>query len=285
MANLYLAIDIDEEGGRHILGWLENGKIKLENVYSFEMKYVQKDNKKFWDLNYIFEHIKNGIACCREIKKLPVLVGLTACDGCFVLLDNDDRVIDDMIFSLDDTELINGFKDNYSALIAKTKSFLMLSDYFNFMLTGRKQCEYTNLLSRKLISWETKNWDEEYAARLGFDRTQLPNVSHPGNVISNLTLQVTEEVGYDFVIIQAASRKACAAILKMQDKCDSSKTGDDQNTEIKQKDRKSDIIADELKTAIGCLCILMISAHELKDFEAARECIRNMFYSGDIPAP
>jgi len=32
----YLAIDIGASGGRHILGSVEDGKLKLEEVYRFE---------------------------------------------------------------------------------------------------------------------------------------------------------------------------------------------------------------------------------------------------------
>ncbi|MCI8395484.1 MAG: hypothetical protein HFE89_02775, partial [Acutalibacter sp.] len=35
---LYLAVDIGASSGRHILGWLEEGKIRLEEVYRFENK-------------------------------------------------------------------------------------------------------------------------------------------------------------------------------------------------------------------------------------------------------
>jgi len=326
MGSIYLAIDINEESGRHVLGWLEDGKIKLEEVHKFDIKYIDRNDIKLWDLQHIFEQIKTGIARCREIGKLPVLVGLTACDGYFVLLDHEDKVIDDLVFCLDDTAFIENFKNNYAACIEKTKCFLMLSDYFNFLLTGRKACNYTSLLPRKLISLDKKDWDDEHIAKLGFIRTQFPPVSQPGSVIGNLTLKVTDEVGYDFVILQAASRKACAALFNMPDICydkeeksylnsdkanikekaknksDEPKDNQDErhndenqnedniyNDQIgnkvdgvisdEQKEQKySASISDELKTAIGCLSILMISGHELKDFEAARECIRESFY-------
>ena len=32
----YLAIDIGASSGRHILGWMENGKLRLEEIYRFE---------------------------------------------------------------------------------------------------------------------------------------------------------------------------------------------------------------------------------------------------------
>ena len=32
----YLAIDIGASSGRHILGWMENGKLRLEEIYRIE---------------------------------------------------------------------------------------------------------------------------------------------------------------------------------------------------------------------------------------------------------
>lgn len=32
----YLAVDIGASGGRHILGWLENGILKTEEIYRFD---------------------------------------------------------------------------------------------------------------------------------------------------------------------------------------------------------------------------------------------------------
>lgn len=38
----YLAIDIGASSGRHILGWLENGKIRIEEIYRFENALIEK---------------------------------------------------------------------------------------------------------------------------------------------------------------------------------------------------------------------------------------------------
>lgn len=283
MSILYLAIDISEESGRHIMGWQEDGKLKLEELYSFNIKYIERDGKKLWDLEYIFEQIKAGIAGCREKGRLPVLVGLTACDGYFVLLDHTDEVIDNKVFCLD-TIGMEANKNNYSAYVDKTACFLMLSDYFNFLLTGKKQCEYTNLLPGKLVSRDKKDWDWEYISGLGLKPAIFPPIAHPGSVIANLTLEVTEELGYDFIIMQPASRKASAALVKLPEIKSSYSTDTDMadkqksdNGDKEEKHQVKDIINDELKPAIGAISIMMISSHELKDLEAVREMICNSF--------
>ena len=53
----YLAVDIGASSGRHILGWLENGKIRIEEIYRFENKLVNKNGHLCWDLDHIFHEV------------------------------------------------------------------------------------------------------------------------------------------------------------------------------------------------------------------------------------
>lgn len=273
MGSLYLVADINEKGGCHVLGRLEDGKIKLEEVYRFEIKQTQKNGKNLWDLEYIFEQIKAGITNCRKIGKLPVMVGITACDNLFVLLDQNNKVIDDMIFSLDNLKNPETFKNEYLPYIEKAKCFLMLADYFCFLLTGRMQCNYIYLIPRGLVSRDTLGWNEEFIEKMGLDKSQLPPVSRPGNVIGNLTLEITDEIGYDFIVMETLSRQTAAAIFKTAENGIREDNEDIQDTgKTQQTDKGS--IPDELKSIIGCLCILFIISHELKDINDAVDCIR-----------
>ena len=65
-----LAIDIGASGGRHILGFLDNGKITLKEIYRFENNVVNKDGNIIWDIEYLFSEIKKGIKECKKINKI-----------------------------------------------------------------------------------------------------------------------------------------------------------------------------------------------------------------------
>ena len=43
MQNYYLAVDIGASSGRHILGYIENGKIQIEEIYRFENGMKNQD--------------------------------------------------------------------------------------------------------------------------------------------------------------------------------------------------------------------------------------------------
>ena len=65
----HLAIDIGASSGRTILGWVENKKLKLQEVYRFE-NYIKKENGALvWDIKHLVKEVVKGIAKCHEIGK------------------------------------------------------------------------------------------------------------------------------------------------------------------------------------------------------------------------
>ena len=88
MANkYYLAVDIGASSGRHILGWLEKGKIRLEEIYRFENKLVKQSGHLCWDLEHLFHEVTAGMKKCGELGRVPVSVGIDTWGVDFVLLD------------------------------------------------------------------------------------------------------------------------------------------------------------------------------------------------------
>ena len=59
--NYYCAIDIGASSGRHILGWIEDGRIQTEEVYRFPNGVHQEDGHLVWDTEALFASVKAGI--------------------------------------------------------------------------------------------------------------------------------------------------------------------------------------------------------------------------------
>ena len=57
MGNCYLAIDIGASGGRHILGYMENDKIRLKEIYRFENRMINDGGNLCWNTEYLFQQI------------------------------------------------------------------------------------------------------------------------------------------------------------------------------------------------------------------------------------
>ncbi|MBQ9765324.1 MAG: rhamnulokinase [Lachnospiraceae bacterium] len=244
MSNYYLAVDIGASSGRHILGHLENGKIVLEEVYRFENKLVQKNGHLCWELDRLFDEIVNGIAECKKIGKIPVSMGIDTWGVDFVLLDENDKVLGDTVayrdsrtegvdaevykvISEDDLyartgiqkQLFNTIYQLYAIklsnpeYIKNAKSFLMVPEYFNFLLTGVKKNEYTNATTGQLVNAVTKDWDYELIEKLGYNKEMFGELNLPKTSVGNLSEAIKARVGFDLEVILPATHDTGSAVM------------------------------------------------------------------------
>jgi rhamnulokinase len=88
-----LAIDMGASSGRHILGFMEDGKLKLEEIYRFENGIVDIDGTLCWDIDHLFTEIKNGLKECKKLGKIPETVAIDTWGVDYVLLDKDKKEI------------------------------------------------------------------------------------------------------------------------------------------------------------------------------------------------
>ena len=244
MATYYLAVDIGASSGRHILCHMEDGKMILEEIHRFENGMIKKDGHRCWDTEHLFKEIKAGIKKCKEIGKLPVSMGIDTWAVDYVLLDENDKVLgntygyrDHRMEGMDEEVYkIIPEKDLYARtgiqkqifntiyqlmahkvqepeLLAKAKTFLMLPDYFQFLLTGNKVSEYTNATSGQLVSPTTKQWDMELIGMLGYPKEMFLPLSMPGTVVGKFSKEVEEEVGFSCEVILPATHDTASAVM------------------------------------------------------------------------
>ena len=70
----YLAIDIGASSGRHILGWIENGKIRIEEIHRFQNGIVGRNGHLCWDVDRLFHEVVEGLKRCRTLNHLNYLL-------------------------------------------------------------------------------------------------------------------------------------------------------------------------------------------------------------------
>ena len=71
-----LAIDIGASSGRHIIGYMENGKMVLEEIYRFPNYMDGVDGHRVWDTKRLFNEILAGLIKAKEIGKIPETIGI-----------------------------------------------------------------------------------------------------------------------------------------------------------------------------------------------------------------
>lgn len=251
MVDYYLAVDIGASSGRHILGYIKDGKMILEEVYRFENGMVSKGGHTCWNLKSLFENIKTGIKKCKEIGKIPVSMGIDTWAVDYVLLDEEDKVLGETYGYRDkrtkgmDEEVykVMSEKDLYERTgiqkqifntiyqlmatkkrnpehLVKAKTFLMLPDYFQFLLTGKKVSEYTNATSTQLVDAKTNEWDMALIEKLGYPKEIFLPLSQPGSLVGHFTKEIQDEVGFDCKVILVATHDTGSAVMAVPTESD-----------------------------------------------------------------
>lgn len=244
MDKYYLAIDIGASSGRHMLGHMENGELKLEEIYRFPNEMVRKNGRLCWDLERLFEEILNGMKKCCHLGKIPQSVGIDTWAVDFVLLDKEGRILGDSVAYRDDRTLdmdkrvaesikeeelyartgiqkqqfntiyqLMALKVQNPSYLEEAESFLMIPDYFHYLLTGKKSNEYTNATTTQLVSPDTKEWDLELMGRLGYPEKIFGKISLPGTELGGLKDEIKEEVGFDCKVVLPASHDTASAVM------------------------------------------------------------------------
>lgn len=249
----FLAVDIGASSGRHMLGHLEKGRLVLEEIYRFENGMKQTGQGLCWDIPALFQEIKTGIRRCGELGKIPVSMGIDTWAVDYVLLDEQDRILGDTFGYRDsrteemDEEVyrlipekelyqrtgiqkqifntvfqLMAVKKEHPEYLEQAKTFLMLPDYFHFLLTGEKRSEYTNATSTQLVNAETKDWDDEIISRLGYPREMFLPLSQPGTPVGVFTKEIENEVGFSCQVVLPATHDTASAVMAVpcqEDNC------------------------------------------------------------------
>ncbi len=246
MGEYYLAVDIGASSGRHILFSMEAGKIQMEEIYRFENGMKQEDGKLVWDTKHLFFEIKNGMKECKKLGKCPVSMSIDTWGVDYVFLDADGQLLGDSYGYRDHRtqgmdeklyELIleeelyarTGIQkaifntiyqltaDAYQRpeILEKATTFLMIPDYLNFLLTGKRASEYTNATTTGLVNPRSKQWDYELIERMGLRKELFLELQLPGNEVGHLKKELQEEIGFDCKVLQCASHDTASAVMAM----------------------------------------------------------------------
>ena len=242
--NKHLAIDIGASSGRHILGWIEDGKIKLKEIYRFENSQVFKGGHDCWNVQALARHVLDGCRAAAAAGEIPTTIGIDTWGVDFVLVDGRGLPVGEAVAYRDKRtegmpEYVDGiipFADLYSRcgiqkvsfntiyqLVAlkrehpeqleKAERILLIPDFLNFVLTGKMANEYTDASTSSLVNAKTCDWDREVIAKLGLPDRIFKPLSMPGTVLGGFTSAVRNVIGYDAKVVLPACHDTGSAYL------------------------------------------------------------------------
>lgn len=72
----YAAVDIGASSGRVVVGFVEDGRIHLEEVHRFDNRQVRRGGHDCWDIDLLYGELVRGLALCKEAGFAPKSVGI-----------------------------------------------------------------------------------------------------------------------------------------------------------------------------------------------------------------
>ena len=223
----FLAFDLGAESGRAILGQFDGKRIQLSEVHRFPNGPVYLPDGMHWDVLRLWTEIKQSMGLiAREHGGDLAGVGLDTWGVDFGLLDRDgalvsnpyhyrdsrtDGMIDEAFRRVPREEIfeqtgiqfmpLNSLYQLLSMVVSRSpaldiaETFLTMPDLFNYWLTGRKVCEFSNATTTQCYDPRKGDWARPLLEGLDIPTHIFPEIVPPGTILDQLSPSVAEEVG------------------------------------------------------------------------------------------
>lgn len=224
MKNNVLAYDFGASSGRAMLGTLEDGKISIKEIHRFSNDPVTVGKEYYWDVLRLWHEIKNGLVKAKEFEAYES-IGIDTWGVSFGVIDKDgslvanpmhyrdtafDKAREEFLkeFPFDRLYELTGIQDiafntvyqlynmkkNKGYILDNAGKILLISDIFNYFLSGEKSADFSMASTTALMNVNTHEWDREIFEFLGIDRALMCDIKMPGTVIGNISDAVCEEL-------------------------------------------------------------------------------------------
>lgn len=208
---MYLAIDIGASSGRHIVGWIEKGKICTKEVYRFPNGVQEQNGHLIWNVQALVQYVKKGIQKAKEEYPYIKSLSIDTWGVDYVLLKDDEEFLPVYAYRDSRTEVTIPMvheKIPFSELYHRTgcqfqpfntiyqlydekingrlegvTDLLMMPEYLLYKLCGVKAREYTNATTTGMVGAKTGEFDMEIVDALGYPKHLFPKLTQPGTVI------------------------------------------------------------------------------------------------------
>ena len=242
-ARNYIAVDIGAESGRVMLGSLDDGKLALEEVHRFPNGPMRIQGTMRWDLMRLWEDIKAGLrkVAARKLEIAGISVDSWGLD--YVLMRKGEPMLrtpfcyrdlrterpyaeiagthGDEIYRETGVQFlpINTLyqlmaeKRDAPELLSLAEVFLMIGDWFHFLLSGRVAQEESLASTTQIWNPVRRAWSERLIADMGLPRGIFPPVVPPCTRLGVLTPDVREETGLGEIEVVAGCVHDTAAAV------------------------------------------------------------------------
>ncbi len=242
---VHLAIDLGASGGRVIAGSVVAGKLQLDTAHRFANGPVRLRKSLVWDEVGLWQHILAGLSTASGQYPSVASIGVDTWGVDYVLLDRHDVPLGPSFSHRDDRthgmfeaafrlvpradifaatgvqfmeintayQLLSQSLSSAPSLV-NADAFLMMGDFFHWLLTGKRTIEVTNASTTQLLDPFTGNWSLELIERLGLPARIFRPTVEPGCNLGSLDDAVAMTTGlHDVPVIVPATHDTASAVI------------------------------------------------------------------------
>ncbi len=243
--HVYLAIDLGAESGRVIAGVLEGDRIRLEDVHRFPNGPVNVAGTRRWDVLRLWSDIQDGLAkAAKQYRDTVVSVGVDTWGVDYVLLSKKNELLGQpynyrdprtqgvmqhaftkvpqkeifahtglQFMEINTLYQLLAMHQTDPQLLAFADRFLMMPDFFHWLLCGSRVGEFTNATTTQCFHPTKRDWATDMLRKFGLPVHIFPEVVSPGTKLGRLREDVAERTGLKRVeVVAPATHDTGAAV-------------------------------------------------------------------------
>jgi len=242
---VYLAVDLGAESGRVIAGRLDGGRVQLDELHRFPNVTVNVAGTRRWDVLRLWTDIQEGLTKgAAKYGTSVVSVGVDTWGVDYVLLSRKDemlgapytyrdprtqgvmshaftRVSHGEIFQQTGLQFMEintlyqliamSLKD--PELMAQADRFLMMPDFFHWLLSGSKVVEFTNATTTQCLHPLRRTWANDLLTKFSVPTSIFPDLVQPGTKLGPLREDVAARTGLSRIQVVAPPTHDTAAAV------------------------------------------------------------------------
>ena len=218
----YLAVDLGAESGRVIAGLFDGQRLRLEELHRFGNGPVPVAGTLRWDLLALWRGVEEGLAKgAQAYGNRAESVGVDTWGVDYVLFGPGDEMLGQPynyrdprtqgvmerafsrvsrrdIFSATGLQFMTintlyqliAMQQANPELLAQAKRFLMIPDFFHWLLSGSQVVEFTNATTSQCLDATTRTWAVDLLRQFQIPTGMFPQVVDPGTRLGTLRADV-----------------------------------------------------------------------------------------------
>jgi rhamnulokinase len=237
----YLAFDLGAESGRAMLGRLEAGIVRIDELHRFPNTPIAKAGALRWDVDALWREMRHALSVAGDTELSGIAVDTWGVD--YALLDRQGTLLEnpyhyrdarnvsamadalrivpgEEIYATTGVQLmpINTIFQLFAAsrqtpaLIDAAHRFVMIPDLFNYWLTGEMFCEYTDASTTQLINPRTRTWAADLMERLNLPARLAAPIVEAGSIIGSIRRDVAGSALAGTPVVASASHDTASAV-------------------------------------------------------------------------